>query len=297
VRLHPDQLDLQPDDVRRLLRAQRPDLADLPIARVPSGGTVNAMFRVGTELVARLPFTPSGVPDVEREALVLPRLADALPVPVPRLVEVGAPDAGYPSPWLLLRWLPGRVVAPGELTPAAAAELARAVVALRAVDPRDAPVGYRAGDVRALDAQVRRSLAEVADEVDMGAALAVWDDACAAEPHGGAPVWAHGDLLPGNVLVDEAGALCGVLDLGTAGVGDPACDGMAAWSLMGAAARGTFRDILGADDAAWRRGRGWALAQAVIALPYYRHTNPAMTATARRVVSELGVGPDPSAIG
>lgn len=89
--------------------------------------------------------------------------------------------------------------------------------------------------------------------------------------------------MPGNLLV-SGGRLSSVIDFGCMGVGDPACDLFPAWNLLPAGARTVFREVLGVDDATWRRGRGRTLSQAVIALPYYRTTNPAMADNARHVI-------------
>ena len=124
------------------------------------------------------------------------------------------------------------------------------------------------------------------DELDVDAALAAWEEALAAPGWAGPPVWAHSDLLAGNVLVSE-GRLGGILDFAGSGVGDPACDLMAAWSLLPAGARNTFRAGLDVDDATWARGRGWSLSQALIALPYYRDTNPVMAANSRYAIREV----------
>jgi aminoglycoside phosphotransferase (APT) family kinase protein len=99
-------------------------------------------------------------------------------------------------------------------------------------------------------------------------------------------VWIHTDLLRSNVLVRD-GRLRAVIDFGGAGVGDPAADVIAAWSVLGPTGRGVFRDALDVDDGTWERARGFALHQAALIIPYYRATNPGFVAPAKRTVEEI----------
>ncbi len=276
--------------VRRLVAGRFPQWAGLPVGRVASGGTVNAMFRLGDDLVVRLPLSEVGVDDVARERAWLPRLAPRVPVSVPEVVGSGEPAEGFPWPWSVYRWLPGEVPEAGALSdPVALAEgLAGFVAAMRKVELADAPPAYRGGPLASLDGSTRgaihalRALPE--EGVDCDGLLAVWEDALRAPEEGTEAVWLHADLMPGNLLVDEEGRLASVIDFGCTGVGDPACDLFPAWNLLPSGAREVFREALGVDDAAWRRGRGRTLSQAVIALPYYRTTNPAMAGNARHVI-------------
>ncbi|MEQ8960007.1 MAG: phosphotransferase, partial [Coleofasciculus sp. C2-GNP5-27] len=100
------------------------------------------------------------------------------------------------------------------------------------------------------------------------------------------PVWFHGDLLIGNVLFEQ-GRLSAVIDFGGLGVGDPACDLMIAWSLFSGESRKVFRETLNVDDHTWARGRGQALSQAVIFIPYYLNTNPLGVGYARQMIQEI----------
>ncbi|MBO1287296.1 aminoglycoside phosphotransferase family protein [Streptomyces sampsonii] len=280
--------------VRRLVAAQFPEWAGLPVERFPSGGTVNAMFRLGGELAVRLPLTEGGAGDVPLEREWLPRLAPLLPCPVPEVVGTGEPDAGYPWPWSVGRWLPGRNPEAGAVAqPRALAEdLAEFVRAMRTVGLPGAPVAHRGGPLAALDAETRKALAVLGrdpeEDVDTDTLTALWDEAQSLPGPSGPPVWLHADLMPGNLLVDGAGRLSGVIDFGCLGAGDPACDLFPAWNLLPAEARPVFREALGVDEATWLRGRARTLSQAVIALPYYRRgRNEAMAANARHVLREV----------
>jgi aminoglycoside phosphotransferase (APT) family kinase protein len=283
-RLHADQVDIDTDLVRRLLHAQFPAWADLPISPVESTGTDNAIHRLGEDLGLRLPKIHWAVGQIEKELEWLPRLAPALPVRLPLAVAVGAPDEGYPWPWLVYRWIDGdnAMVAPAFDPAELARELARFVLALRAVDPTGAPstTGRRGGGLASFDEATRKAINELRRELDVARATAVWEEALNAPGWAGPPVWIHGDLLPGNVIVRD-GHLSGVIDWSSAGVGDPAGDLMIAWSML-AEARDAYRAALDVDDASWARGRGAALSQAVVFIPYYERTIPEGVSAARR---------------
>ncbi|MFG3251276.1 aminoglycoside phosphotransferase family protein [Streptomyces sp. NPDC048187] len=275
--------------VRRLVDGQFPQWSELPVERFPSGGTVNAMYRLGDTMVVRLPLVRGGVADVTTEREWLPRLAPLLPTAVPEVLGAGAPAEGYPWPWSVYRWLPGELPEAGALTDpeSLAADLAAFVAAMRSVTLPDGPKAYRGGPLAALDAPTRAALDALRDlpeeGVDCDALTAVWQDALAAPAWEGPPCWLHADLMPGNLLV-SGGRLSGVIDFGCMGVGDPACDLFPAWNLLPPGARDVLGEALGVDEATWRRGRGRALSQALIALPYYRETNPAMAGNARHVI-------------
>ncbi|MFF8731026.1 aminoglycoside phosphotransferase family protein [Streptomyces sp. NPDC015171] len=287
-RMHADEAVLDAPLVRRLIARAFPEWAALPVRRLPSSGTENAMFRLGTDLVVRLPRRPAAAADITHERHWLPRLGPLLPVAVPEPLGVGGPDEDYPWPWAVYRWLAGRNPAAGAVDrpERLAGELGAFVCALRRITPRDGPAGYRAGPLGDRDAATRAAIAELAGRVDTDAVTACWERALRAPEHTGPPLWAHGDLSPGNVLVD-GDRLSAVIDFATAGVGDPAVDLIVAWNLLPATARGTFREAVGADDAQWARGRGWALSISLIQLPYYWHTNPALAENSRHVLAEI----------
>lgn len=277
------------DLVRRLIARQFPQWAGLAVERFPSGGTVNAMYRLGDSMVVRMPLVQGGAKDVSMEQEWLPRLSARLPTAIPEVLGAGEPAEGYPWPWSVCRWRAGENPEAGALSEPVllAKDLAGFVAAMRSITLPGAPEAYRGGPVASLDASTRAAIEELRgipqEDVDCDAAAAVWEDALRAPGWDGPPVWLHADLMPGNLLVD-GGRLTSVIDFGCMGVGDPACDLFPAWNLLPADARGVFREALGVDDAAWNRGRGRTLSQALIALPYYRRTNPAMARNARHVI-------------
>jgi aminoglycoside phosphotransferase (APT) family kinase protein len=291
--MHPDELDLDAGLVARLLAAQQPQWAGLDLSPVESAGTDHALYRLGGDMVVRLPRIPSAVAKVAKEQEWLPRLAPALPLAVPEPLAEGAPGEGFPWPWSVYRWLEGETA--WSARPADEDDLGacmgRFVAALQAIDPAGGPPpgdhnSFRGAPLAGRDGEFRRALAALGSEIDAGAATAAWEGALAAAPWSDRPLWLHGDLLPGNLLVRD-GRLDAVIDFGCLAVGDPACDLMAAWTVVTAAGRRQFREQVEADDAAWARGRGWAISQAVIAIPYYRQTNPALAGMGRRTVAEI----------
>ncbi|MEV0064987.1 aminoglycoside phosphotransferase family protein [Amycolatopsis sp. NPDC050768] len=280
---------LDDDLVRRLVAGQFPRWAALPVRRHPSGGTVNAVYRLGEDLAVRLPLLESGAKDVALEQEWLPRLAPSLPTAIPEVVGAGEPAEGYPWPWSVYGWRTGEHPEAEALAkPLALAEdLAGFVAAMRSITLPRAQRAHRGGPLTELDPWTRAAIGELRglpqEGIDCDAALAVWEQALRAPGWTGEPVWLHADLMPGNLLL-ENGRLTSVIDFGCTGTGDPACDLFPAWNLLPAGAREVFREALGVDDATWARGRARTLSQALGALPYYRETNAAMANTARHVI-------------
>lgn len=289
--MHDDEVETDAELVARLVAAQFPEWAGAPIARVESWGTDNAIYRLGSELSVRLPRIHWAVAPIEREFTWLPRIAASLPVEVPLPVALGAPGDGYAWPWTVCRWLDGVHPVPGGIggdEVRLAQDLAAFVRAMRELDPDGAPVTAWPRPLHEEDELVRANLELLRDALgtDHGGALAIWEEALAAPRFGGRPVWIHGDLAPGNLLL-RGGRLTGVLDFSAMGLGDPASEHRVAWNLLSSAAREVYRREVGADGATWARARGWVLLQALAQLPYYTARNPPLAASARHVVAEL----------
>ncbi|TQS39637.1 aminoglycoside phosphotransferase family protein [Cryptosporangium phraense] len=276
--MHDGEFAIDAGLVADLVAEQFPAWGALPVVEV-SGGTSNAMFRLGDDLVVRLPRTRRTSGDVVAEQRWLPQLIPLLPTPTPRIVAAGEPAAGYPLRWTVQTWIEGTAPHPDRLADpiGLAHDLANFVRAFRRIDLPDAPTAHRGGPLADQDNGDRRAIAQHGGEI-----ADVWGAGLAGpDPD---PTWVHGDLMPGNLLVGPDGRLRAVLDFAAVGLGDPACDLIVAWNLLPAPARDVFRDALDVDDATWARGRARALAIALIALPYYRHTHPSFAANAEHTI-------------
>jgi aminoglycoside phosphotransferase (APT) family kinase protein len=295
ARMHDDEIPHDVDLVRRLLAAQHPAWAGLPIEYVPSTGTDNALYRLGDDLVVRLPLRPASTRQIDRVARWLPVLAPHLPLAVPVPVAKGEPADFYPWSWSVVSWMPGAdaTTAPldrGRLV----AELAGFIAALRGIDPTGGPrpsaANFGRGVPLALrDDETRRWIEKARGLIDTRAVAAAWVDALRVPAWDGPPVWVHGDIASGNLLVEDR-RVSAVIDWGALGVGDPACDLIVAWEMFDAAGREALRTQLGVDDATWARGRGWALSTAIISLPYYEGTNAFMADQARSKLAAVLAG-------
>jgi aminoglycoside phosphotransferase (APT) family kinase protein len=284
--MHADELDIDSSLVRRLLAAQFPRWARLPLEPVPSAGTDNALYRLGDDMAVRLPRIAWAVGQVEKDQRWLPRLAPHLPLTVPTPLGRGLPGEGYPWTWGVYRWLDGAEARLADPC-VTATDLARFLLALQGIDATDGPrPSGRGGPLIERDSDTRAAIAALDGEVDIDAVTAAWEESLAAPAWSGPSVWVHGDLAPGNLLVAR-GRLSAVIDFSCLTVGDPACDLQAAWNLFTGESRAAFRAEMAVDDDTWVRGRGWALSVALIQLPYYLHTNPRLVANSRHVIREV----------
>jgi aminoglycoside phosphotransferase (APT) family kinase protein len=291
ARMHDDEVPVDEALVQRLLDDQLPALAHLPLRIVEPWGTDNAIWRLGNDLVVRLPRIAWAAGQADKEATWLPALAPHLTVTVPTPVSVGEPTDEYPFRWAVHRWLPGELAGPEQIDdPAAfAADLARTVVELRSIPVDGAPPAHnRARPIVDYDDSTRRAIDSARHLVDADAALEIWEAALAAPPHVGPPVWVHGDL-EGNCIATD-GRLAGLVDWGSACAGDPAVDVQVAWSpLLDEESGARFLELVEADAATIARARGAAINQACSALPYYLDTYPLIVERSRHKLAALGV--------
>ena len=296
------QTSLDAGTVRRLLTEQFPDWAHLSVRPVASHGTVNAIFRIGAGLTARFPLRrtedPGEIEEIRRElrteAYAAKRIAGTTRFPTPEPVALGEPGAGFPLPWSVQTWLPGTVATDAD--PGAsilfAHDLAELITGLRAAGTGgDTFRGHGRGGVLAdHDEDVRDCLARSERLLPVPDLRSRWET-LRDLPRGPDPdVMSHGDLMPGNLLVD-GNRLTGVLDVGGFRAADPALDLICAWHLLDPGPRHVLRAVLGCDDAEWARGQGWALAQSLGLVWYYEHTNPVMAAIGRRTLRRILADP------
>lgn len=260
----PQRVAIEVDTVRQLVEQQFPQWSHLTVEPVRSQGWDNHTFHLGDEMCIRLPSAEEYALAVEKEHRWLPEMATKVPFPIPSPLGLGQPGLGYPFRWSIYRWLPGEAAERDSVTDPVglAKDLSDFLGALRALDTSGGPQPgihnwFRGATLRTYDASARSALTDLSGHLDTALASAAWEEALAAT-WDGVDEWFHGDLAPGNLLLDR-GRLTAVIDFGTCGVGDPSCDLAIAWTLLTLDGRQILRDRLGVDAAAWSRGRGWAL--------------------------------------
>ncbi len=255
--------------VQALVNDQFPHWAHLPVRPVTRSGWDNRSFRLGDDLIVRLPSAQSYEEQVHREKRWLPYLRSHLPLAIPEPVALGQPGHGYPWAWSVYKWIPGESAAeraPTEVTQFVE-HLSHFMTALHAVPADAGPTPgahnfYRGDSLKVYDSQFREAMVVLDRQIDTSAALQVWASATASEwtkP----PAWVHGDVALGNLILSE-GRLVAVIDFGQVGVGDPACDLAIAWTYLRGEHRQDFRARLAPDASTWSRGRAWALWKAAI---------------------------------
>jgi aminoglycoside phosphotransferase (APT) family kinase protein len=286
-----------------------PACADLPVRRLAASGSTNALFRLGDELLVRLPRQPGGSASIAKEAAWLPVLGPLIPVSVPEVVSVFGPDHAYPETWSVVRWIDGvhpEVVDPDTTVDPRREELATSLAtvldALRQAEVPTAAVidphltSYRGEPLATMDQATRENIERCRCLQDFGfdldAAEQIWAEAMtlpgAADRT--APRWYHGDLAAENLLVRD-GSLAALLDFGGLSVGDPTVDLVVAWEVLDPPARELLRRQAGVDEATWLRGRAWALSITLM-IWYYWTTMPQRRArcmaVGRNVLADAG---------
>ncbi len=278
--------------VTRLITAQFPQWRHLPVEPVEFDGWDNRTFRLGDDMSVRLPGAEHYTAQVTKEQRWLPRLAPLLPLPIPAPLAMGIPGESYPWHWSIYRWLEGENATIESITDLSrfAITLGQFLVALRRVDPVGGPPPgshnfFRGGPLATYDAETRGAIEALQGRIDTDTVAAVWAAALETtwqQP----PVWLHGDVSPGNLLV-TGGRLSAIIDFGCSAVGDPACDLTIAWTLFSGESREAFRAMVSLDGASWARARGWALWKALITLVEPLNGNPLEAERAQRVIDEI----------
>ena len=278
--------------VSRLVGTQFPQWASLPVRAADPGGWDNATFRLGEEMSVRLPSAEEYVAGVRKEQRWLPVLAGQLPLPIPELLAAGVPGCGFPRPWSVYRWLDGAPVTEQTVPdlPQFAADLAGFLAALYRIDPAGGPPPgphnfFRGGPLAVYDHETQEALAALKGHIDTVLAAEVWQ-AALRSTWPGRPVWFHGDAQPGNLLAKD-GRLCAIIDFGTCGVGDPACDTTIAWTFLSGESSRIFKEGLPVDAATWTRGRGWAIWKAMKVLVGALDDDPQDAAFTTRVIDKI----------
>lgn len=283
-----DKVSVSESLVHKLLAAQFPQWANLTIRPVPTAGTQHALYRLGEDMVVRLPHVKDAVGQAEKEFQWLPLMAAQLPLTIPVPLAMGCPEDGYPWPWSIYRWFEGetgtfeRISDPRQ----AAADLGKFISALQRIDPAGGPLSERGVSLTERDPYTRRAITSLRGMIDADTATAAWEASLMAPAWEAAPVWTHGDLFPSNLLVKN-GRLTAVIDFGDLGLSDPACDMLGAWSYLPPDVHENFRAELSVSDSTWARGRGWALSIALLALLRFQNANSQLADVAARVIHEV----------
>jgi aminoglycoside phosphotransferase (APT) family kinase protein len=285
-------LDITAQLVSTLIEQQFSQWARLRIVPVEPGGWDNRTFRLGDEMIVRLPSAECYAEQIEKEQRWLPWLAPQLPLAVPVPLALGQPGAGYPWRWSIHRWIEGETVSSASNVDleSLARELARFLTKLQSLDATNGPVPgphnfHRGGRLSVYDEQTRRAKGLLANAIDATRAEEIWDAALAA-PWDRTPAWIHGDVAAGNLLLKD-GRLHAVIDFGCCAVGDPACDLVAGWTIFDAGSLRIFREGLQLDAATWQRARGWALWKALITLVDERQTHAPTADSTRTLIAKI----------
>ncbi|MCW8445320.1 aminoglycoside phosphotransferase family protein [Fluoribacter gormanii] len=278
--------------VRRLIDSQFPQWANLPIKPVAFSGWDNRTFHLGTEMTVRLPSAAFYALQVEKEQCWLPYLAPHLTLAIPSPIAKGEPAEGYLWQWSIYRWIDGQTVSLERVKDLSlfAEDLAKFLLELQTIDTAGGPLAgehsfYRGGPLITYDAEVQEAIKILTKQTDTTTLSSIWSEAL-AQTWQKDPVWVHGDIAVGNLLI-QGGRLCAVIDFGQLAIGDPACDLVIAWTFLTAQSREVFRRILQPDNATWARARGWALWKALIVCAALPGTNPLDIAKSWSVIEAI----------
>lgn len=278
--------------IRRLVASQFPQWENQPIRRVSPGGWDHRIFRLGEEMLVRMPSAAEYAFQVEKEHHWLPQLAPLLPLPIPEPLAMGEPEYGFPWKWSIYRWIEGEPATSGHIENSSdfACTLAQFLIALQLIDSTDGPSPgphnfYRGGSLATYNAETRQAISDLKNKIDVNTATEIWE--AALETHWkNSPVWIHGDIAASNLLVKD-GRLSAVIDFGMLGIGDPACDLAIAWTLFRGQSREVFRSMLALDKDTWLRGSAWTLWKALIIAAGLTKTNAIESTQSFQIIEDV----------
>jgi aminoglycoside phosphotransferase (APT) family kinase protein len=238
----------------------------------------------------RLPSSEHYVAQVNKEQKWLPKLAKELSLPIQTPIAKGQPNNEYPFPWSVNKWIEGETLTPINIKDINqfARDLGAFLIEFQSIDTTGGPVAgthnfYRGGDIAVYDKQCREAIDPNKDTLNTVLLLEMWNLALESK-WSKDPVWVHGDIAPGNILVKE-GKLNAIIDFGVLGIGDPACDAAMAWTFFDDNSRKLFKNALNMDEETWNRARGWALWKALITYNWNRNSNKTIAEEAYRVIN------------
>lgn len=283
--MHDDEIQIPEQVVKSLLKIQFPQYAHLPIKAVFPNGTDNKIFQLGENMSIRLPRTPAAATRHKKEMYILQELEEKLTLTIPKIVKRGKSCSLFPHPWVITTWIDGTVASSTKKIDATIA-LADFYHAMHTIPITTAPKTKRGKSLHAAKKEVEKALPLLKDEFDIKKLHIMWEKALQVKEWNKAPVWIHGDLHPGNMII-KSEKLIGIIDFGLAGIGDPAADLMCAWTYLSKKSRNKFRSLVGVDEDTWQRGCGWALFLGIVAYPYYKNTDPSLATIAKNTLHEL----------
>jgi len=278
--------------VVKLINEQFPEWSNLEVRPVKFSGHDNRTFHLGEHMSVRLPSTASYVPQVEKEQQWLPILSQKLSLPIPTPLAKGNPSAAYPWSWSINKWLEGETLSHTYINDLnqVARDLGAFLIELQSIDISGGPLAgkhnfYRGGSIAIYNEEYRSAIENNKDTFNEQILNEIWDLALASK-WTSEPVWVHGDVAPGNLLVKD-GKLCAVIDFGILGVGDPACDAVMAWTFFDSDSRKIFKRVLNMDEGTWNRARGWALWKALITYDGNQNSNQAIAEESFHVIRTI----------
>lgn len=278
--------------VRRLIDSQFPQWAQLKVSPIEFGGWDNKTFHLGEQMLVRMPSAEAYAAKVEKEQKWLPKLAPLLRLQIPEPLAMGKPGEGYPWNWSVYRWIEGETAARGHIADHChfAQSLGQFLRALQSIDAKNGPEPgahnfYRGGSLAVYDGETRKAIAALKGKIDEGAATELWEKALRTTWQN-SPVWVHGDISTGNLLVKD-GQLCAVIDFGGLSIGDPACDLAIAWTMFNTASRKAFRETLQLDEDTWIRGQAWTLWKATITAAGFTNPNNTESEQCWRIIDDV----------
>ncbi len=291
TKLHNDEIDITIPLVKTLLKSQFPHWAHFDLQLILPEGTDNVMYKLGNDLVVRIPRTESSSQNIAKECEWLPKLAPQLSLPIPSPTGIGKASAHFPYPWLICDYLEGinlntessENFLNDEL---AARDLGHFVLSMQNIDASNVPIWNRGMPLKMRDEVTKKCIPQMSEWYDVNLLAQLWEKSLEAPAWNGTNKLTHGDLHAGNLLVKD-GRISAVVDFGLLGAGDPAVDLMVAWAVLSKETRGIFRSIVKPDEATWLRAKGWALTMGIVAYPYYKDTNPALAKAAKRALDEV----------
>jgi len=279
---------------KKIIATQFPEYAHLSVGEVEKQGHDNRTYRLGDDMLIRLPIAEAYALKVPKEQELLPKLAKHLSVEIPAPIKMGTPSANYPYPFSIYKWLEGRsanhLQIDGKALESIAIQLAAFLKELQSIDDVDGPTPgqhnwWRGDHVSVYDDGARKQIAELSDVIDANKAMALWAQACDTK-WSNPPVWIHGDFASGNILIQD-NKLSGVIDFGGMGVGDPACDLVIAWTYLSGTARDIFINEIDLDDDTWLRARAWALWKATFELCQINDRNSNEALLQKNIISSV----------